>query len=120
MTSPYSNLPRRAFWRPAVADRHIADFEEVAIGPFFHPEDKIATAGSCFAQHIGRNLRKRGVDYLDLEPAPSGCTPEEAHRHGFGIFSCRYIWTLAKREMPGSCSSGVGRPSSRENRSCPS
>lgn len=96
MTSPYSNLPKRAFWRPAVADRHIADFEDVAVGPFYRPDDKIATAGSCFAQHIGRNLRKRGVGYLDLEPAPSGCTPEEAHRHGFGIFSCRYgnIYTV--------------------------
>ncbi|HET9659901.1 MAG TPA: GSCFA domain-containing protein [Thermomicrobiales bacterium] len=96
MTSPYSNLPTRSFWRPAVADRHIADFEEIAIGPFFRPDDTIATAGSCFAQHIGRHLKKRGVDYLDLEPAPTGCTPEEAHRHGFGIFSCRYgnIYTV--------------------------
>lgn len=96
MSSPYSNLPNRAFWRPAVADRHIADFEAVAIGPFFRPEDKIATAGSCFAQHIGRNLRKRGVDYLDLEPAPAGYSAEEARRHGFGVFSCRYgnIYTV--------------------------
>jgi hypothetical protein len=96
MTSPYSNRPARSFWRPAVADRHIADFEEIAIGPFFREDDKIATAGSCFAQHIGRHLKKRGVDYLDLEPAPSGWTTAEAHRHGFGIFSCRYgnIYTV--------------------------
>jgi hypothetical protein len=96
MTSPYSNLPPRSFWRPAVADRHIADFEEVAIGPFFREDDRIATAGSCFAQHIGRHLRKQGVDYLDLEPAPPGCTPDEARRHGFGTFSCRYgnIYTV--------------------------
>lgn len=96
MTSPYSNRPTRSFWRPAVADRHIADFDEVATGPFFRADDRIATAGSCFAQHIGRHLKKRGVDYLDLEPAPSGLTPEEARRHGFGIFSCRYgnIYTV--------------------------
>jgi hypothetical protein len=96
VTSPYSNLPARAFWRPAVADRHIADFADVAIGPYFRADDRIATAGSCFAQHIGRHLKKRGVDYLDLEPAPSGLAPEEARRHGFGIFSCRYgnIYTV--------------------------
>ncbi len=96
MTSPYSNLPTRSFWRPAVANRHIADFDEVAAGPFFRADDRIATAGSCFAQHIGRHLKKRGVDYLDLEPAPPGISPEEAHRHGFGIFSCRYgnIYTV--------------------------
>lgn len=96
MTSPYSMLPTRSFWRPAVADRHIADFEDVACGPFFRPDDRIATAGSCFAQHIGRHLKKQGVGYLDLEPAPRGLSPEEARRHGFGIFSCRYgnIYTV--------------------------
>lgn len=99
MTSPYTNRPSRSFWRPAVADRHIADFEEVAIGPFFREDDRIATAGSCFAQHIGRHLKKRGVDYLDLEPAPSGFSPEEAHRHGFGIFSCRYGNVYTVRQL---------------------
>ena len=96
MTSPYSNLPARAFWRPAVAARHIADFEEIAHGPFFQPGDRIATGGSCFAQHIGRHLKQRGVDYLDLEPSPSELSPEEARRHGFGIYSCRYgnIYTV--------------------------
>lgn len=99
MTSPYAELPTRSFWRPAVADRHIADFEEVAIGPFFDEDDRIATAGSCFAQHIGRHLRKRGVDYLDLEPAPPGFSAEEAHRHGFGIFSCRYGNVYTVRQL---------------------
>jgi len=99
MSSPYSNRPSRSFWRPAVAERHIADFEEVAIGPFFRDDDRIATAGSCFAQHIGRHLKKRGVEYLDLEPAPPGMTPEEAHRHGFGIFSCRYGNVYTVRQM---------------------
>jgi len=96
MTSPYSHLPKRSFWRPAIADRHIADLDEVAIGPFFRADDTIATAGSCFAQHIGRHLKKRGVDYLDLEPAPPELSAQEAHRHGFGIFSCRYgnIYTV--------------------------
>ncbi len=96
MTSPYSSLPTRAFWRPAVADRHIADFDQVAAGPFVHTDDRVATAGSCFAQHIGRHLRARGLDYLDLEPAPPGWTSEDARRHGFGIYSCRYgnIYTV--------------------------
>jgi hypothetical protein len=96
VTSPYSTLPTRSFWRPAVADRHIADFDDITTGPYFRADDRIATAGSCFAQHIGRHLKSRGVDYLDLEPTPPGLSPEEAHRHGFGVYSCRYgnIYTV--------------------------
>lgn len=96
MTSPYAGLPGRAFWRPAIADRHFTGFEEIASGPYVRDGDRIATAGSCFAQHIGKRLRRRGLGYLDLEPAPEGFTASEANRHGFGLFSCRYgnIYTV--------------------------
>ncbi len=96
MRSPYADLPERAFWRPAVADRHYTGFAEIGSGPYLGEEDRIATAGSCFAQHIGRRLRGRGFGYLDLEPAPEGFPPGEAMRHGFGLFSCRYgnIYTV--------------------------
>ncbi|HEY7035855.1 MAG TPA: GSCFA domain-containing protein [Thermomicrobiales bacterium] len=94
--SPYSSLPGRAFWRPAIADRHYTRFDDVATGPYFRAEDRIATAGSCFAQHIGCRLRDRGLGFMDLEPAPEGFGPAEARRHGFGLFSCRYgnIYTV--------------------------
>lgn len=57
---------------------------------------QIATAGSCFAQHIGRALRKRNLGYLDLEPAPSFLTPDEANRLGYELYTCRYgnIYTV--------------------------
>ena len=70
MTSPYSNLPTRSFWRPAVANRHIADFDEVAAGPFFRADDRIATAGSCFAQHLSRHLQRSGLTYFVAEEGP--------------------------------------------------
>ncbi len=96
MSSPYANLPTESFWRPAVADRHYLDFEQVAVGPFFRPDDRIATAGSCFAQHIGYRLRERGLGFLDLERATAGFKPDQANRHGFGQFSCRFgnIYTV--------------------------
>jgi hypothetical protein len=57
---------------------------------------KIATAGSCFAQHIGRALKQRGLSYVDYEPPPEFLTPEAAEQHGYGIYSCRYgnIYTV--------------------------
>ena len=33
----------------------------------------IATAGSCFAQHVGRALRGAGMQVQDAEPRPRGC-----------------------------------------------
>lgn len=99
MTSPYASLPGRAFWRPAVADRHYSLLSELTTDPFFREGDRIATAGSCFAQHIGRRLRERGSGYLDYEQAPDSFTPQEAHRHGFGLFSCRYGNVYTVRQL---------------------
>ncbi len=96
MKSPYESLPDKAFWRPAIADRHYTGFDEIATGPYFQDDDRIATAGSCFAQHIGNRLRRRGLGYMDLEPAPKGLNIPQARRHGYGLFSCRYgnIYTV--------------------------
>ena len=42
----------------------------------------IATAGSCFAQHIGRAMRTRGFNVLDAEPAPPGLDERGAQAFG--------------------------------------
>jgi hypothetical protein len=54
------------------------------------PAMPIATAGSCFAQHIGRRLRERSFNVLDVEPPPPGLSAESAMRYGYGIYSARY------------------------------
>ena len=63
--------------------------------------DRIATAGSCFAQHVGRTLRNAGYNVLDTEPvAPrqlrAKLTPDLMSKYGFGIYSARYgnIYTV--------------------------
>ncbi len=99
MTSPYSHLPKRSFWRPAIADRHIADLDEVAIGPFFRADDTIATAGSCFAQHIGRRLGARGFNYMDVEKAPASMAPQDRTANGYGIYSARYGNVYTSRQL---------------------
>ena len=88
--NPYADLGPHAYWRSAVAD----------VGPFgltglwtpkfrILPKDRIVTAGSCFAQHIGRALAARGYHWLDAEPAPPFLTEGEARRFNYGIFSFR-------------------------------
>lgn len=93
---PYENIPTKSFWKKAVAERHYADLTELAGRIPLTRADKIATAGSCFAQHIGNRLAANGADYLDMERPPTGWSAEDARGHGFGVYSCRYgnIYTV--------------------------
>jgi hypothetical protein len=114
MGNPYDDLPTEAFWRPAVAARHPSAIAGLwkpkrAVGP----AHKIATAGSCFAQHIGRALVQRQYQWIDGEPAPPGMITEDAKRFNYGVFSFRtgniytasllkqwVAWALSGRRRP--------------------
>ena len=62
LQNPYQALPQRAYWRPAVADVGAFGLTELWTPKFrILPKDRIVTAGSCFAQHIGRALAARGM-----------------------------------------------------------
>jgi len=88
---PYENLPEQAYWRTAIADRHQFSWENIWERRFaIEATDEIASAGSCFAQHIRHHLEVQGFRYLDLEPQPSLMSNEAARRYGYGLFSARY------------------------------
>lgn len=57
---------------------------------------KIATAGSCFAQHISRYMNRSGYEVLNVEPTPGGLPQELAQKYGYSMYSARYgnIYTL--------------------------
>lgn len=91
MTSPYENLGETAFWRTGVANRTPDAIPGLYRRKFPISRDMpIATAGSCFAQHIARHLRARGFDVLDREPPPPFMTEQTQHRFGYGLYSARY------------------------------
>ena len=96
-TNPYSDLPKSAFWKTGVAQENPYAIEGIYKKKFDIPPDaKIATAGSCFAQHISRHLKKNGYNVLDVEPPPPGL-PENLHqKFGYSMFSARYgnIYTV--------------------------
>lgn len=99
MSHPYETQPARAFWRRTIGER-----DPEAIGDWYRKRfaldgKAIATAGSCFAQHLGRHLRKAGFRYLDLEPPPTGL-PEAEHRvWGYGMYSARYGNVYTARQL---------------------
>lgn len=98
--NPYSSLPASAYWRSAVAETGATPDTT-----YFTPkwpitrENRIATAGSCFAQHIGRRLKSAGYTVLDAEPAPALLPPERHMDHGYGIYSARYGNVYTARQM---------------------
>lgn len=98
--NPYKTQPARAFWKPAVATPHYADLEDLWQPMALTRADRVATAGSCFAQHLGNNLARRGAAFMDLEPAPPVFdTTAEARRWGYGVFSCRYGNIYTTRQL---------------------
>ncbi len=89
--SPYTGLPDRAFWRTGVASQHPFSISDLYHKKFaISPKMKIATAGSCFAQHIGRHLSNAGYSVIDTEPPSPHLTSASAMEYGYGIYSARY------------------------------
>jgi len=88
--NPYVDLPGDAFWKTGVASKSAFDICGLWKPKFkVLPKHKIVTAGSCFAQHIGRALAGRGYGWFDAEPAPEYLSPENCKRFNYGIFSFR-------------------------------
>ncbi|MGP5603271.1 GSCFA domain-containing protein [Corynebacterium casei] len=97
---PYKGLPDRSFWKRAVATRHYEDMTELWTPPAMEGSEKFATAGSCFAQHLGRHIARRGQgNYLDFETAPLSLPAAEHGRFGYGIYSCRYGNIYTTRQL---------------------
>lgn len=96
---PYSDLPDHAFWRLC---REAPDFRLGALyQPKFalEPGQRLATAGSCFAQNIGRYVRASALELVDVEPAPAAMTAAVAQRFGYGLFSARYGNVYTARQL---------------------
>ncbi|TCL10225.1 GSCFA family protein [Shimia isoporae] len=98
-TSPYEDVPKRGYWRSGVAQQDPLAIDGIYRRKFrISRRDAIATAGSCFAQHIARHLKARKFNVLQYEPAPRGMSAELSKKYGFGIYTCRYgnIYTAAQ------------------------
>lgn len=97
---PYAALPARAFWRSAVSEVNVLDLTDVYRPRFaIDRSTRIATAGSCFAQHIGRKLREHDYTFVNVEPAPRLLPPPTRARFGYGVYSARYGNIYTARQL---------------------
>jgi len=90
--NPYQRQPNSAFWSRAVARLHPDAVDPVGHVPFrIHRDDLVATAGSCFAQHISRALQERGFPYLVTETGPI--------TRNYGVYPARFGNIYTARQL---------------------
>jgi hypothetical protein len=97
---PYSSLPDEAFWSSSVASVPASEVDPV--GRFalrIDAETKVATAGSCFAQHIARHLRDGGFNHFVPEPGHPLLDEATRQAHNYSLFSCRYGNIYTTRQL---------------------
>lgn len=94
---PYAALPSTSYWARSVARPALEEIDPV-VGEVFQIEkhQKVATAGSCFAQHIARYLKNSGFNYYVAEEGHSIASKENLDAYNYGTFSARYgnIYTV--------------------------
>lgn len=97
---PYKLLPDTSYWRRSISRLAPQDVDPVLAPKFtITPDDKIATAGSCFAQHISRYLSNSGYNYYVAEPGHSILSEETKRKFNYGTFSCRYANIYTTRQL---------------------
>jgi len=89
--NPYSTLPDHRFWRKAVTALPPFALDPIVETPFkIAATDRVATAGSCFAQEIAHRLQQSGYHYYLAEQPPEDMSEKEARRRNYSMYSCRY------------------------------
>src|SRR5690606_32446821 len=97
MSHPYQNLPAHQYWPQAMtqpAPGHVNPAQGIPLRVARH--EPVVTLGSCFAQHLAREIHQAGFNYLVGESAPSHLDAAAAQAKQYGLFSARYgnIYTV--------------------------
>lgn len=96
---PYQSLPDHCFWRRSIAGVPSGDVDPVVRAKFrIKRSDRIATAGSCFAQHISRHLALSGFNYLVTESVHP-LVSHLAADYNYGVFTARYGNIYTSRQL---------------------
>lgn len=102
MTNPYSSLSQDKFWKKAVAEAPGGDIHPRSGKRFtLTRSDRLATAGSCFAQNVAKYLRAaQAVQIIESEPLAAD-DPVFSGRYG-NIYTARQLIQLFDEVMTGT------------------
>ena len=102
-------MPAKSFWRSAIGDPSVSATKDLYSPKWaISKRDGVATAGSCFAQHIGRNLKKLDFRVLDFEPPPLTLPPSAHADFGYSLYSARYGNIYTTRQLLQLAKEAVG------------
>jgi hypothetical protein len=83
-----------------MVDVPYGEVDPVIKAPFLIGQnDRVATAGSCFAQHIARYLRQHGFNYYVSESAHPLVPAGKAEDFNYGVFTARYGNLYTSRQL---------------------
>lgn len=99
--NPYTKLKSYQLWRKAIVSKEVTKVDPVVkSGLALDQTSKVATAGSCFAQHISRTLSNNGFTYYVAENGDGLCLDsEKLSRLNYGVFSARYGNIYTSRQL---------------------
>lgn len=87
---PYSSLPNRSFWSRSVS-RSFSALEMVETGTsLISKDDRVVSAGSCFASNIVPYLDRDGFNYVRMETRHPWFVDLPDENLGYGKFSASY------------------------------
>ena len=97
---PYKSNPGHTLWRRSVAEPNPAEVDPVVdLSVKIDPSTRVATAGSCFAQHIARYLKDSGFNYFVTEPGHPILPADVRTENNYGQFSARYGNIYTARQL---------------------
>jgi hypothetical protein len=99
--NPYAKLKGYQFWRRGIEAPKPIDVDPV-VSSAMHltPSSKVATAGSCFAQHISRTLSNNGFTYFVAEAGDASVgDKEDLEKLNYGVYSARYGNLYTSRQL---------------------
>jgi len=97
---PYISMPEYAYWKQSISEKPYGSVDPVVSSKFqFSKTDKIATAGSCFAQHIARYLQSNGYNYFVTETIHPLASRDVRLSSHYGEFSARYGNIYTSRQL---------------------
>ena len=99
MNHPYKNFPAKSFWKNGVQNNFIpAELLSQPFSEILRRDDKIVSAGSCFASNLIPYLESAGYQYLREEVYPSALS-DLAENLGYAKFSARYGFIYTARHL---------------------
>lgn len=100
MSHPYEHIEDYARWPTAVGRVDPSLVDPVVRFPMtLTRRHRVVTAGSCFAQHIGRYLKQEGFKYFVTERGHPVLDDETRDEFNYGIFSARYGNLYTSRQL---------------------